>query len=142
MRFLLVLLFALPLSAQTPARNYFFGDSLSDTGNIASILGTLGPGYPQGSFTNGPTWVKYFDSSTKLLLESLSAESQFVDLDGSVDLSAGGATTAASALENLTNSVAALDASGLPNIAIISQTNLGLSPRGAGLREQGASIIN
>jgi phospholipase/lecithinase/hemolysin len=195
-RFLLVLLFALPLSAQTPARNYFFGDSLSDTGNIASILGTLGPGYPQGSFTNGPTWVKYFDSSTKLLLESLSAESQFVDLDGSVDLSAGGATTstvlnqqiqtlflpasvdysanpndraflwaggndflplfesdtpldpggvattAASALENLTNSVAALDASGLPNIAIISQTNLGLSPRGAGLREQGASIIN
>ncbi|MEN8716895.1 MAG: hypothetical protein ABF384_18450, partial [Verrucomicrobiales bacterium] len=44
------------LDSSGSPRNYFFGDSLSDTGNIASILGTLGPGYPHGSFTNGPTW--------------------------------------------------------------------------------------
>lgn len=182
--------------ASTLPRNYFFGDSLSDTGNVASIFGTIGPGYPGDSFTNGTTWVGYFDPGANLLLESFSAETQLLNLGNSIDISAGGATTStvlnqqiqalflpasvnylpnasdraflwaggndflplfesdtppdptavasttASTLKNLTDSVTALDAAGLPNIAVISQINLGLTPRGAGLQEQGALITS
>ncbi|MEN8866265.1 MAG: SGNH/GDSL hydrolase family protein [Akkermansiaceae bacterium] len=193
MRSIILLLTAFPLSAQDPARNYFFGDSLSDTGNIASIIG-IGSGYPGESFTNGTTWVGYFDPSAKLLLESLSSETQLLSLATSVDLSAGAATTStvlnqqiqalflpatadhradandrafiwaggndflplfesgtllnpaavatttSSVLQNLTNSVTALDAAGLPHIAVVSTINLGLTPSGAGLQEKGALI--
>ncbi|MDB4652677.1 SGNH/GDSL hydrolase family protein [Akkermansiaceae bacterium] len=195
MRSLILLLTTLPLSAQSPGRNYFFGDSLSDTGNIASIIG-IGTGYPGDSFTNGTTWAGYFDPRAKVLLESLSSETQLVGLDTSVDLSAGAATTSTvlnqqiqalflpatanylantndrafvwaggndflplfeagtpldpatvaattfSVLENLTSSVTALDAAGLPNIAVVSTINLGLTPRGAGLQEEGALITS
>lgn len=39
----------------------FFGDSLSDTGNVASGTGGLFPSYPgaQGRFSNGPVWTEH-----------------------------------------------------------------------------------
>lgn len=42
-----------------------FGDSLSDTGNVARITGGLVPSEPyyQGRFTNGPNYVDYMASA-------------------------------------------------------------------------------
>lgn len=42
---------------------YFFGDSLTDTGNLGRLIGGLGPGYPGFTLSNGPTWPSYLDSS-------------------------------------------------------------------------------
>lgn len=41
---------------------YFFGDSLTDTGNIGRLVGGIGPGYPGFSVSNGPTWPAYLDA--------------------------------------------------------------------------------
>ena len=177
-------------------RNFFFGDSLSDTGNVADFLGTLGTGYPGNSFTNGRTWVEYLQPDIRRLLASIesSPDSSSLDLSESLDLSAGGATTStvlnqqvralflpasdhlkpqpsdrafiwaggndllpffsndtppdqaslpstiSDGVSNLTQSVAALDAAGLPNITVISLLNLSLSPRGQVLPVDGAQI--
>ncbi|MGJ8696029.1 MAG: SGNH/GDSL hydrolase family protein [Verrucomicrobiaceae bacterium] len=70
---------------------FFFGDSLTDTGNVAASLGgSLGPGYPGTSFTNGTTWAKYLDPNLTNIV-SLNATS--TPSAGSVDFSFGGATT-------------------------------------------------
>ena len=45
--------------AQTDSKYYFFGDSLTDTGNLGRLIGELGPGYPEFSVSNGPTWPIY-----------------------------------------------------------------------------------
>lgn len=76
-------------------RNFFFGDSLSDTGNIADLFGTLGPGYPGTSFTNGRTWVAYLQPDIRRLAASLTGtpENPGIDLSESLDLSTGGSTT-------------------------------------------------
>jgi len=56
--------------ASSPGRNFFFGDSLTDTGNISDLIGGLGPGYPGSTLSNGPTWVTYLDPSTQSLQEA------------------------------------------------------------------------
>ena len=72
-----------------PSQNfYFFGDSLTDTGNIARELGgSLGNGYPGQYFSNGPTWAKY-------LAPSVQTVPQGDDVPyGSIDFSYGLSTT-------------------------------------------------
>ncbi|MGC6581719.1 MAG: SGNH/GDSL hydrolase family protein [Akkermansiaceae bacterium] len=70
---------------------FFFGDSLTDTGNVAAANGgTLGPGYPGTSVTNGITWAKYLDPDVQLG-SVLSAT--LTPTTGSVDFSFAGATT-------------------------------------------------
>ena len=178
-----------------PGRSFFFGDSLSDTGNISDLLNGLGPAYPGTSFTNGTTWVRYLEPSVLRLQETLPTDpgrplanqSSF----GPTDLSVGGATTQtildqqikaifntyygstprdrafiwgggndildvlvsgsppspaqiastiATGVANLTESVEILSNSGFQDITVISLTNIGLSPRADGLEAQGARI--
>lgn len=98
-----------------PGRSFFFGDSLSDTGNVSDILGGLGPGYPGTSFTNGTTWLGYLEPDALRILDTIEFEirrgrftrSGLLPVDpisvavpprsrppyGSTDFSAGGATT-------------------------------------------------
>lgn len=48
-----------PASAATFSNAFFFGDSLSDTGNVLAFgLMPAGP-YYQGRFSDGPVWVEY-----------------------------------------------------------------------------------
>ena len=51
---------AAPASAQTFSNAYFFGDSLSDTGNIFTFTGGATPAAPYfaGRFSDGPVWVE------------------------------------------------------------------------------------
>lgn len=76
-----------------PSRSFFFGDSLSDTGNISDLIGGLGPGYPGTSFTNGTTWVSYLEPSILRLQETFTPTLGSSRRFGNTDLSAGGATT-------------------------------------------------
>lgn len=52
---------AAPASAASFSNAYFFGDSLSDTGNVYTYYGGALPVAPyyQGRFSNGPVWVEY-----------------------------------------------------------------------------------
>lgn len=53
------LLFAGPVSAATFSNAFFFGDSLSDTGNVFAF-GLMPPGpYYQGRFSDNKVWVEY-----------------------------------------------------------------------------------
>ena len=57
------LLFSVSLAGAAPFSNiYFFGDSLSDSGNISALSLGLYPGAPyyQGRFSNGPTWAESY----------------------------------------------------------------------------------
>ncbi len=49
----------LPVSAHAYSAMYVFGDSLSDSGNIGSLLGLPIAPYDNGYFSNGPVWVQY-----------------------------------------------------------------------------------
>jgi outer membrane lipase/esterase len=70
---------------------FFFGDSLTDTGNIASLSPiSLGPGYPGTSVTNGITWAKYLDPN---VITGTALGAAMIPTDGSVDFSFAGATT-------------------------------------------------
>jgi len=54
------LLFCSPLFAAPFHQIVFFGDSLSDNGNIYKLIKVPGsPPYYQGRFSNGPTWAEY-----------------------------------------------------------------------------------
>jgi len=58
----LAVLLAGPASAVTFSDAYFFGDSLSDTGNVLTATGgtiPASPPYFNGRFSNGPVWVEY-----------------------------------------------------------------------------------
>lgn len=61
----LVALFALPAGAASFSNAYFFGDSLSDTGNILALTGGAQPVAPYftGRYSNGPVWVEYLATS-------------------------------------------------------------------------------
>ncbi|YCM44782.1 SGNH/GDSL hydrolase family protein [Verrucomicrobiaceae bacterium 227] len=48
---------------QVSRKFYFFGDSLTDTGNLGRLIGGLGAGYPGFTLSNGPTWPSYLDPS-------------------------------------------------------------------------------
>ncbi|MDA7880747.1 SGNH/GDSL hydrolase family protein, partial [Akkermansiaceae bacterium] len=68
-------------------RFFFFGDSLTDTGNIARELGgSLGGGYPGAYFSNGPTWAKY-------LVPDLQLAPTIAPPPNSIDFSYGLSTT-------------------------------------------------
>lgn len=75
---------------------FFFGDSLTDTGNLASFspIG-LGPGYPGNSVTNGLTWAKYLDPN---VITGSALGASIIPVDSSVDFSFAGATTGGTAL--------------------------------------------
>jgi hypothetical protein len=61
---------------------YFFGDSRTDTGNIArEFAGSFGDSYPGQYFSDGPTWAKYLDPSVQTALQGDG------DYRGSVDFS-------------------------------------------------------
>lgn len=47
-----------PLSAHAFSAMYVFGDSLSDSGNIHSLVGIPVAPYVDGYFSNGPVWVQ------------------------------------------------------------------------------------
>lgn len=60
----IVLFVAASANAQTPAPNsyaswYFFGDSLTDNGNLFALTGSPPAPYYQGRVSNGPTWAEY-----------------------------------------------------------------------------------
>jgi phospholipase/lecithinase/hemolysin len=86
-------------SPAPPGRNFFFGDSLTDTGNISDLIGGLGPGYPGSTLSNGPTWVTYLDPSTQSLQQAFETPTPSRRLGGapvlsrSTDFSAALATT-------------------------------------------------
>jgi len=53
------LLFVLPLRADVSFSNIFiFGDSMSDTGNLASVIGDFPPAYYNNRMSNGPVGVE------------------------------------------------------------------------------------
>jgi phospholipase/lecithinase/hemolysin len=66
----LVLVSALagPATAASITGIYFFGDSLSDAGNVGKLTAGLYPNtpYTPGRFSNGPVWTEYFAQSMGL----------------------------------------------------------------------------
>jgi len=68
------------------AKIYFFGDSLSDTGNLPSALATPPP-YFAGRFSNGPVWTEYFATELGRLED---AEAR---LSGGCNYAVGGSET-------------------------------------------------
>lgn len=58
---LALVLFALPAQAATYTSAYFFGDSLTDPGNLYAATGGQVPPAPywQGQSSNGPVWAEY-----------------------------------------------------------------------------------
>ncbi|MFT4639879.1 MAG: phospholipase/lecithinase/hemolysin [Verrucomicrobiales bacterium] len=88
----LSLLASIMASGATFDDYFFFGDSLTDTGNTAAFNGgSLGPGYPGTSVTNGLTWAKYLDSN---VITGSALGAGMVPTSGSVDFSFAGATIA------------------------------------------------
>jgi outer membrane lipase/esterase len=85
----LTALFAGPAAADGFSTAYFFGDSLSDTGNIYTLtLGTqpVAPYYP-GRYSNGPVWTEYLAAGIG------HAEASKASLQGGNNFSYGGALT-------------------------------------------------
>lgn len=95
------LVISLPAQALSYSNLYLFGDSLSDTGNIAAAFGAPGgvlPGVPSadfipgapympfGVFSNGPVWASSFASALGL--------SALPSLAGGTDFAFGGARMA------------------------------------------------
>ena len=81
-------LFVALVSAQASAYSklFVFGDSLSDTGNVTAITGTVPlPPYAPGRFSNGPVWVERL--ATDLGLSANAA------LTGGTNWAFGGAPT-------------------------------------------------
>ncbi len=55
---ILLVLYASPAAAQSFTNVYFFGDSLTDNGNVCALLVIVG--YAPGVCSNGPVWSEYF----------------------------------------------------------------------------------
>lgn len=65
--FFLCLLFVLPVKANPSFSNIFiFGDSMSDTGNLASVTGDFPPVYYNNRVTNGPVAVEILGKNLEL----------------------------------------------------------------------------
>lgn len=60
----LLLTFAISVSATPFSDLYFFGDSLSDSGNVSALTAGLYPSAPyyDGRFSNGPVWAEIFSN--------------------------------------------------------------------------------
>ncbi|MGB0775083.1 MAG: SGNH/GDSL hydrolase family protein, partial [Akkermansiaceae bacterium] len=72
---------------------FFFGDSLSDSGNLNLSSGGFlpGMGYPGPTFSNGLTWAGYTDPSARNFIE---LSTSMTPTTGSVNFAFGGAETA------------------------------------------------
>jgi phospholipase/lecithinase/hemolysin len=78
-----------PLGAAAYNNAFFFGDSLSDTGNIFALTGGTQPPAPyfNGRFSNGPVWVEYLATGLGL------PASATASLLGGTNFAFGGALT-------------------------------------------------
>ena len=57
---LIVLLCCCAFSTPANAEIFFFGDSLTDSGNAFNLTGIPGTPYVDGRFSNGPTWAELY----------------------------------------------------------------------------------
>ena len=82
---------ALPASAQD---YFFFGDSLTDNGNLNLATGGLapGPGYPTGTYSNGSTWADYISPNAT---NAATLINPMAPIPGSVNFAFAGAETSA-----------------------------------------------
>jgi outer membrane lipase/esterase len=115
---------------------YFFGDSLSDTGNIYAFTGFTQPTPPyfNGRFSNGPVWVEYLaagigkpNASTASLAggndmrDARSGDPNLID------------DVAIAATNNLKTAVGLLAAKGAKNVLLANLPDLGQTPEAVGL---------
>ena len=77
---------------KTTRKFYFFGDSLTDTGNLGRLIGGLGAGYPGFTLSNGPTWPTYLAPSV-LGFSEIEANPALDSLSRSVDFAVALSTT-------------------------------------------------
>lgn len=84
-------------SAQAYSNAYFFGDSLSDTGNIFTLTGGATPAAPyfNGRFSNGPVWVETLADRLGLPLTDTAS------LQGGNNFAFGGARTSGGSIPSL-----------------------------------------
>ncbi|RZL91357.1 MAG: hypothetical protein EOP73_28790, partial [Variovorax sp.] len=93
----LAVLFAGPACAASFSNAYFFGDSLSDTGNVYTYYGgalPVAPYYP-GRFSDGPVWVEYLAAGIG------HANASKASLLGGNNFSWGGARTSGGSVPSL-----------------------------------------
>lgn len=95
---------------------YYFGDSLSDTGNIFALTGGTQPlaPYYNGRFSNGPVWLEYLAAGVGL------PNSDVASLQGGTNFAFGGARTSGGSIPSVlsqvtsfTNAAPALDPNAL-----------------------------
>lgn len=88
---------AAPASAQTFSNAYFFGDSLSDTGNIFALTGGATPAAPYfgGRFSDGPVWVETLAAGIGL------GSAATASLRGGNNYAFGGARTSGGSIPSL-----------------------------------------
>ncbi len=88
-------------SAQAYTNAYFFGDSLSDTGNIFTLTGGATPTAPyfNGRFSDGPVWVETLASRIGL------PNSDTASLQGGTNFAFGGARTSGGSIPSLLTQV-------------------------------------
>lgn len=87
--------------AQAYSNAYFFGDSLSDTGNIFTLTGGATPAAPyfNGRFSNGPVWVETLADRLGLPLTDTAS------LQGGNNFAFGGARTSGGSIPSLLTQV-------------------------------------
>ena len=97
--------------ASTYSNAFFFGDSLSDTGNIFTLTGGATPASPyfNGRFSDGPVWAEYLAAGLGL------PNAARASLQGGNDFAFGGARTAGGTIPSLLSQVGSF-ASGLPSL--------------------------
>lgn len=76
---------ASPVHAADPGRSIFFGDSLSDPGNLFALTGMPPVPYVNGHFSNGPTWAEMLASPDNTFFSP--------GVGGNVNYAFGGART-------------------------------------------------
>lgn len=88
---------AAPLGAAAYTNAYYFGDSLSDTGNIFVLTGGATPNVPYlpGRFSDGPVWVEYLATGIGL------PGSSTASLQGGNNYAFGGARTNGGSIPSL-----------------------------------------
>lgn len=91
-----------PAAADGFSTAYFFGDSLSDTGNILALSGGAQPVSPYytGRFSNGPVWVEYLAAGIG------HAEAATASLQGGHNYAFGGALTGGGSIPSVLSQVA------------------------------------
>lgn len=119
MSFVAALVFAL-FSAQASAYSalYAFGDSLSDTGNVAAITGGTqppAPPYATGRFSNGPVWIETLAANLGLTANAA--------LLGGTNFAFGGAVTGGPYTSSTPSLTAQVSTYYLPSVGGIADPN-------------------